>query len=413
MEKIQYLCTRINEVEWSGILLYSVKGSIKEPEKMELHVEDIIPMDKGSAGATEYEYNKKSMFDTSKFDDKHIDYIDAMCDEHPEVLEWKVGHIHSHNNMGVFFSGVDIKELEDNAKSHNFYLSLVVNNKMETVAKVISYAEAKHIFEGSFKAKDENGDDYEIEKGTFDFHKTLTKTFDCQIIKDEQVIRVDARFQTYVDEIIKEADSRPKYQGYQVKPSGFQSGFQGQDYDNTYGRDYRGYPSYQQQPFTGQQPVHKDIIPIVPKTENNFNKLGGINKGPSPEKNKFHNKSNKAIEEIDFKGINAGISVIDRFLVYLLNNGEFEEGVTVEEFLDLIEDDVIKGDWILDVRDFVSKYPTYYAQCFPEFVEDEDYTIEMTEAVIEVLGELSMEYDFLEPLSEGLGLFLKRFKELE
>ena len=66
--------------------------------------------------------------------------------------------------MGVFFSGVDIKELEDNAKSHNFYLSLVVNNKMETVAKVISYAEAKHIFEGFFKAKDENGDDYEIEK---------------------------------------------------------------------------------------------------------------------------------------------------------------------------------------------------------------------------------------------------------
>ena len=90
-------------MEWSGILLYSVKGSIKEPEKMELHAEDIIPMDKGSAGATEYEYNKKSMFDTSKFDDKHIDYINAMCDEHPEVLEWKVGHIHSHNSMGKQF----------------------------------------------------------------------------------------------------------------------------------------------------------------------------------------------------------------------------------------------------------------------------------------------------------------------
>ena len=409
MEKIQYLCTRINEVEWSGILLYSVKGSIKEPEKMELHAEDIIPMDKGSAGATEYEYNKKSMFDTSKFDDKHIDYIESMCDEHPEVLEWKVGHIHSHNNMGVFFSGVDIKELEDNAKSHNFYLSLVVNNKMETVAKVVSYAEAKHIFEGSFKAKDENGDDYEIEKGTFDFHKTLIKTFDCQIIKDEQVIRVDARFQTYVDEIIKEADSRPTYRGYyQGNPGGLQGGSYG--YND---RDYRGYPYYQQQPFTGQQSVHKDIIPIVPKTENNFNKLSGVDKGTSPEETKFHNKSNKAIEEIDFKGINADISVIDRFLVYLLNNGEFEEGVTVEEFLDLIEEDVIKGDWILDVRDFVSKYPIYYAQCFPEFVEDEDYTIEMTEAVIEALGELSMEYDFLEPLVEGLDLFLKKFKELE
>ena len=143
----------------------------------------------------------------------------------------------------VFFSGVDIKELEDNAKNHNFYLSLIVNNKMETVAKVISYAEAKHIFEGSFKAKDENGDDYEIEKGTFDFHKTLTKTFDCQIIKDEQVIRVDARFQTYVDEIIKEANSRPTHRVYQVNPGSFQGSFQGQGYDNTYGKDYRGYPS--------------------------------------------------------------------------------------------------------------------------------------------------------------------------
>ena len=80
----------------------------------------------------------------------------------------------------------------------------------------------------------------------------------------------------------------------------------------------------------------------------------------------------------------------------------------MEGFLDLIEDDVIKGDWILDVRDFVSKYPIYYAQCFPEFVEDEDYTIAMTEAVIEALGELSMEYDLLKPLSEGLDLFLKK-----
>ena len=377
---------------------------------MELHAEDIIPMDKGSQGATEYEYNKKSMFDTSKFDDKHIDYVESMCDEHPEVLEWKVGHIHSHNNMGVFFSGVDMKELEDNAKSHNFYLSLVVNNKMETVAKVISYAEAKHIFEGSFKAKDENGDDYEVEKGTFNFHKTLTKIFDCEIIKDEKVIRVDARFQTYVDEIIKEADSRPRYL---VNPDSYQDSFQGQSYNNTYGRDYRGYPSYQQQPFTGQQPVHKDIIPTGPKTDdNNFNKLHGIDKGTSLEKIKFHNKSNKAIDEIDFEGINAGVSAIDRFIVYLLNNGEFEEGFTAEEFLDILEDDIVKGEWMIDVRDFVSKYPTYYAQCFPEFVEDEDYTIEMTEAVIETLEELSIQYEFLEPLAEGLSLFLKRFKEL-
>lgn len=94
MEKIQYLCSRISEVEWSGILLYSVKGSIRKPEEMELIAEDIIPMDRGSAGYTEYQYNKKSIFNMDEFDDKHIDYISENCDSNPAVLEWKVGHIH-------------------------------------------------------------------------------------------------------------------------------------------------------------------------------------------------------------------------------------------------------------------------------------------------------------------------------
>ena len=42
--------------------------------------------------------------------------------------QWKVGHIHSHNVMRVFFSGTDMDELHDNAPSHNFYVSLIVNN---------------------------------------------------------------------------------------------------------------------------------------------------------------------------------------------------------------------------------------------------------------------------------------------
>lgn len=49
--------------------------------------------------------------------------------EHLE--ECRIGHIHSHNTMGVFFSGTDWGELEDNAPNHNYYLSLIVNNFMD------------------------------------------------------------------------------------------------------------------------------------------------------------------------------------------------------------------------------------------------------------------------------------------
>ena len=42
MEKIHYLCSKISEVDWSGILLYSVKGSIKEPKNE--HEKELLKM---------------------------------------------------------------------------------------------------------------------------------------------------------------------------------------------------------------------------------------------------------------------------------------------------------------------------------------------------------------------------------
>ena len=53
---MKYLCKAIPEVEWSGILLYEVKGSIKDAKNMSLIVKDIIPMDKGSHTYTEYNF---------------------------------------------------------------------------------------------------------------------------------------------------------------------------------------------------------------------------------------------------------------------------------------------------------------------------------------------------------------------
>ena len=395
MEKIHYLCSKISEVEWSGILLYSVKGSIKEPKNMELHVEDIIPMDKRSAGYTEYEYNKRSLFDINKFDDKHIDYIEEMCEEHPEVLKWKIGHIHSHNSMSVFFSSTDMEEIKDNSKSHNFYLSLIVNNNMDTIAKVASYAEAKDSVDASFLARDENGKEYEIKKQKLNFKESIYNFYDCQIIKEDIKPRVDTRFIKTVDTIIKEAEKRTttSYGNF------------GQNYftplENSCNRD----KNYFQKHYN---PWEKEIL-------SDKNKFQYVNLETSSKNsfNKFQEKSYKAIQDTAFNDLEISVSPIEAFTVYILNNGEEEENTTVEEFLSIVEEEIMeRGDWFYDVKDFIVKYPDYYAEFFPELAEDEQYFIEVTNSVIEILSEAQVRFDFVLPLIKGLNRFLKTFNEI-
>lgn len=81
--KIKYLCDKINTVEWSGLALYVTEGTIADPDNMKFILKDIIPMDKGTGGATEYKIHTESS-------DKHMDY----CFKHPEALEWRIGGIH-------------------------------------------------------------------------------------------------------------------------------------------------------------------------------------------------------------------------------------------------------------------------------------------------------------------------------
>lgn len=207
LNKIQYLCREIHEVEWSGILLYSNEGSIKDPENMIITLRDIIPMHKGDATYTSYEFTEKSR-DLSGYSDKHIDY----CEENEEALMWTIGHIHSHNNMDVFFSTVDTKELEDNCGSHNFYLSLIVNNKMDFEAKVAVAAKAEGVVETTYEAMDEDGKLYTItENVKLRVKKDTMITYDCKIISNKDSIKLEDKnfFEKCVDDIIFKAN-KPK-----------------------------------------------------------------------------------------------------------------------------------------------------------------------------------------------------------
>ena len=78
-DKIKYLCSKINAVEWSGMLFYESKGEIKSEEGVEITLVDIYLMHKGSQGATEYDYDQEVM-----------DYYD----QYPERFGMKYGHVH-------------------------------------------------------------------------------------------------------------------------------------------------------------------------------------------------------------------------------------------------------------------------------------------------------------------------------
>ncbi len=204
-----YLCRAISRNEWSGILLYKVNGSITDPKNVEFHVKDIIPMHEGSPGYTEYTFNEDG-------DDKMMEYYSEV----PEAIEedWKVGHVHSHNTMAVFFSSTDMGELHDNSASHDFYLSLIVNNYMDMTAKVAIQGSTKWTGTGGFKALDENGEEYVIETQNYSWTKDKLYIYNCNIIREIDEITVDDRFAKSVTDIRAKAKQRlAKHNAYITK----------------------------------------------------------------------------------------------------------------------------------------------------------------------------------------------------
>jgi proteasome lid subunit RPN8/RPN11 len=187
LHQIQYLCKTISEVEWSGILFYTTEGSITNPETFKVILKTILPLDKGTKGYTEY-----------ALDERFLNFIE---EDFEERCTWKVGHIHSHNSMAVFFSGTDMAELNDNAPSHNFYLTLIVNNAMDFMAKIAFTAQAsRDIKQVPYQALNEEGNKYTIEKADFVVNTTKLFIYDCEI--DSPLIKVETT-EDFIQQVAK------------------------------------------------------------------------------------------------------------------------------------------------------------------------------------------------------------------
>lgn len=134
-DKIKYLCRRFRAVEWSGLIWMDIEGTVEDPANLKINVIDFTLFDIGSGAYTEFEVDPE--------------IIMAVYDKHPEYITKKYGCIHSHNNMSVFFSGTDTSTLLEQAFIHNFFVSLIINNDFDKIAK-ISYKGKRSITEKYF-----------------------------------------------------------------------------------------------------------------------------------------------------------------------------------------------------------------------------------------------------------------------
>jgi hypothetical protein len=90
-------------------------------ERVAIMVDYIVPLNVGTSGYTEYVIDPVKLFE--------------VYDAHPELENTFMGHVHSHNSMGVFFSGTDNEQLEDGAMSNSLFVSMIVNNRSDVTAK--------------------------------------------------------------------------------------------------------------------------------------------------------------------------------------------------------------------------------------------------------------------------------------
>lgn len=379
LDKIRFTCNKINTVEWSGILFYKITGSIKDVEGFSIECKDILLMDKGNKTYTEY-----------SFDNDVADFImdNSMGNEglgieaNPEFMSYKIGHIHSHNSMGVFFSGTDMGELFDNCVNHNFYLSLIVNNFEDMIAKLVYRA-----MPCAYEAKDENGEIYEI--GKYGNETAILFIHDCIIDKPEVVISIEDTFRQRLEAIIKKADEPKKY--VSKEPIKETTKLIGQG-----GANYSGKKPWETQDW--ENPTQRSFDSLL---NNPQGKQKGGDKNPfdnefkdgpiTTEGNQFFTPSQLENLKIDEN---------EEFACYLMRMGEIFPNDDLNQALSVMQDEGVDARKLIDniIPNLGMYYGKFMAIKLPEENINElgmDDFLETLEDVVDLLSDYENKFPFL------------------
>lgn len=117
--KIRTYCALSPEREWSGVLFYKFEGTFKDG--ITILANDMYLMDQGTAAHTEFDLNEPEITRYMVFEG---------------LTDHCISLIHSHNRLASFFSDEDLSTLRQYGTEMNNFVSLVVNNAGQYVARV-------------------------------------------------------------------------------------------------------------------------------------------------------------------------------------------------------------------------------------------------------------------------------------
>lgn len=181
-DKIDYLCKKIPDVEWSGVLVLEIKkGTIEKPQELELSTKDLLLADIGTTTETIFKYT-----------DEILTY---MVEKNVIEKGLILASIHSHHNMDAFFSGTDMKDLKINSGNHNFYTSVIVNNNGKIVAKIARRVTCETKFTGLL-------DNYGVELPPLIEKEERILINEVKIVKKKFALNIEKSFIDKVEEMI-------------------------------------------------------------------------------------------------------------------------------------------------------------------------------------------------------------------
>lgn len=237
-DTIKTLCREIPNLEWSGILFYTYESSILE--ELKINIVDIYPMDIGTATTTEFEITPE---------------VASYMAENINLFECQIGLVHSHNNMKSFFSGTDISTLKEEGKKRNHFLSLVVNNTGEYVAKITSKKINKKIVNTKYIIPSFDNSSFE---GT-----TEEEIEDIEVLINDIEIKSDSYNEnSSLLDRIKELKSKPKSLIYKPSISTYKH------INRYYEEDYEDYDDYTPYFKTKETSIKTDIE--IEKSDNDI-----------------------------------------------------------------------------------------------------------------------------------------------
>lgn len=250
--------------------------------------------------------------------------------------------------MDSFFSGTDMRDLEINAPKNNVYLSLIVNNKEQMVAKLCFVANTGSS-QTTAKALDEFGQEYVV--SVDNENQQYLVIYDCDIDIERAYLRED--FIEAVEDIMKV----PTYGNYSYGSNHTYSNNYGSSYNSNYNN---GTVSSYSKSYSSITPTTGKSIPVIPSTAT-FTKK----KRPKKDVEKDYYITN-TIPEF---AVNVLISFADR--------------VTFKDFMDVLDfytEYEIAPKLLQEA--FFDNFETTYAEYFPNVKSDEGFKT-VLEALLE------------------------------